>query len=128
MFQGVCREVKPFHPAAITIFLFLSTTAHAFPEKHYQDQWCAEHGGQAEVVLADQTRADCITSTHAIEFDFGRKWTEAIGQALYYSLQTGKRAGVVLIIDGHRDRKYWIRLNSTIQHFGLPIDTWEMEK
>lgn len=109
-----------------TILLLLPANAFAFPEKHYQEQWCQEQGGQAEVVLPDQTRADCITSTHAIEFDFGKKWAEAIGQALYYSLQTGKRAGVVLILDGQKDRKYWIRLNSTIQHFNLPIDTWEM--
>jgi hypothetical protein len=108
--------------------LLLPSLAFSFPEKHYQEQWCANQGGQAEVVLADQTRADCITATHAIEFDFGRKWAEAIGQALYYSLQTGKRAGVVLILDGPKDRRYWIRLNSTIQHFGLPIDTWAIEK
>ena len=80
------------------------------------------------MVLADNTRADCITTTHAIEFDFGKKWAEAIGQSLFYSLQTGKRAGIVLILDNPRDRKYWIRLNSTIQHFGLPIDAWEMAK
>jgi hypothetical protein len=23
-----------------------------------------------------------------------------------------------------KDRKYWIRLNTTIEHFNLPIDTW----
>jgi hypothetical protein len=22
------------------------------------------------------------------------------------------------------DRKYWIRLNATIQHFNMPIDIW----
>lgn len=106
--------------------LLLPAPALAFPEKHYQEKWCAEQGGQSEVVLADKTRADCITATHAIEFDFGKKWAEAIGQSLYYSLQTGKRAGVVLIFTKPEDRKYWIRLNSTIQHFGLPVDTWEM--
>ncbi|MDA3971626.1 MAG: hypothetical protein PF442_09775 [Desulfobulbaceae bacterium] len=82
------------------ILILLPATASAFPEKHYQEQWCAEQRGTAEVVLADHTRADCITATHAIEFDFGKKWAEAIGQSLYYSLQTGKRAGVVLILDG----------------------------
>lgn len=106
----------------------LAFAGNTRPEKHYQTQWCAEHGGQAEVVLADQTRADCITATHAIEFDFGKKWAEAIGQSLYYSIQTGKRAGIVMILEKPKDRKYWIRLNSTIQHFGLPIDTWEMDK
>jgi hypothetical protein len=23
-----------------------------------------------------------------------------------------------------KDRKYWIRLNATIEHFNLPIDAW----
>lgn len=87
----------------------------------------SEHG-QAEAVLEDQTRADCITATHAIEFDFGKKWAESLGQALYYSLQTGKRAGIVLILENPKDRKYFIRLNSTIERFGLPIDTWEMQQ
>ncbi|MDH5299301.1 MAG: hypothetical protein OEV91_09810 [Desulfobulbaceae bacterium] len=93
-------------------------------EKWYQDQWCARQRGQVEVVLADRTRCDCLTSTNAVEFDFGAKWAEAIGQALYYSLQTGKRAGVVLILEAPADRKYWLRLNSIIEHGNLPIDTW----
>ena len=55
--------------------------AHAHKEKYYQDKWCSEHNGQVEVVLADMTRADCITSTHAIEVDFGKKWAESIGNS-----------------------------------------------
>lgn len=93
------------------------------PEKYYQNQWCK---GRVEVVLPDKTRCDCVTDTHAIEVDFGSKWAEAIGQSLYYSLQTGKRAGVLLILEDQKDYKYWLRLNSTIQHFKLPIDTWKV--
>lgn len=113
----------------ISAILWSASTAHAahqHPEKHYQDQWCAEQHGQTEVRLPDKTRADCITDKNVIEFDFAPKFYEAIGQALYYSLQTGKRAGIVLIIESLDDRKYWIRMNSTIEHFKLPIDTWEM--
>ena len=113
----------------LALLLVIPTSAfstHLHPEKHYQDKWCAEHNGRAEVVLPDKTRADCITETNAIEFDFARKFYEAIGQSLYYGLQTGKRPGIVLILESPQDRKYWIRLNSTIQHFNLPIDTWEM--
>ena len=119
----------PYAIASIIVLALpsLSTAAHIHPEKYYQNRWCAEHNGHAEVVLADHTRADCITATHAVEFDFGRKWAEGLGQALYYSLQTGKRAGIVLILEESKDRKYFIRLNSTIQHFGLPVDTWEIE-
>lgn len=103
-----------------------ANAAHLHPEKYYQDKWCVEHNGQSEVVLPDKTRADCITSTNVIEFDFAPKFYEAIGQALYYSLQTGKKAGIVLILERPADRKYWIRLNSTLEHFKLPIDTWEV--
>jgi len=68
-----------------------SFAAHSHPEKYYQAKWCAANNGQAEVILPDKTLADCITTTHAIEFDFGKKWAESLGQALYYSLQIRKR-------------------------------------
>jgi hypothetical protein len=41
------------------------------PEKWYQEEWCEAYEGQVEVVLPDGTRCDCVTDTHAIEFDFG---------------------------------------------------------
>ncbi len=96
------------------------------PESWYQEKWCRERRGTVEARLPDKTRCDCLTETHAVEFDFAPKWAEAIGQALYYSLQTGKRSGIVLILEKEKDYKYWLRLNSTIQHFQLPIDTWMM--
>lgn len=113
----------------IVLVLFHGTVfaGYQHPEKFYQANWCADHNGQVEYVLPDRTRVDCLTDTHAIEFDFGSKWAEAIGQSLYYSLQTGKRAGIVLIIEQPAHRKHWIRLNSTIDHFKLPIDAWMVE-
>ena len=84
-------------------------------------------GQTINLVLPDGTRCDCLTDTHAIEFDFGDNWSEAIGQSAYYSIQTGKKAGIVLILETIKDRKYWIRLNTTIEHFNLPIDTWSIE-
>ena len=65
------------------------------PEKWYKERWCWEQGGQIEVVLPDKTRCDCVTDTHAIEFDFGSNWAEAVGQSFYYSSQTGKIPGIV---------------------------------
>jgi hypothetical protein len=41
------------------------------PEKWYQQTWCEAQKGRIEVVLPDGTRCDCVTDTHAIEFDFG---------------------------------------------------------
>ncbi len=95
-------------------------------EKHYQAEWCADRG-LTEYRLPDRTRVDCLTESHAIEFDWAKKWHEGIGQSLYYAVQTGKRAGIVLIVKRRKHYKYWIRLNTTIQHHDLPIDTWLIE-
>jgi hypothetical protein len=108
------------------IFPSLLLAKREHPEKWYQVKWCQAHKGQVEVVLPDGTRCDCLTDTHAIEFDFGSKWTEAVGQSAYYSMQTKKKPGIVLILEKIKDRKYWIRLNTTIEHFNLQIDTWSV--
>ncbi|WP_028294270.1 hypothetical protein [Oceanobacter kriegii] len=113
---------------AVTTLLFVSTNSHAARQHHekwYQESWCSKAKGQTEIVQSDRTRVDCITQTHAIEFDFGNKWSEAIGQALGYAMETNKRAGVVLILESPEDYKYWIKLNSIIDHYELPIDTWK---
>ncbi len=65
---------------------------------------------------------DCM-----VEFDFGNKWAEAIGQSLYYSIQTGKKAGIALILEKPNDYKYWIRLNTVIDRNNLKIDTWQVK-
>jgi hypothetical protein len=112
----------------ITIFIFPAPlfAKREHPEKWYQKKWCEEQKGRVEVVLPDGTRCDCVTDTHAIEFDFGSGWAESIGQGLHYSAMTKKKAGFVLILETVNDRKFWIRLNTTIEHFKLPIDTWSI--
>ena len=58
---------------SMLLLLLFATPAlakHKHPEKWYQEQWCAQHGGVAEYVLPDKTRVDCLTATHAWEFDF----------------------------------------------------------
>ncbi len=62
------------------IFLFpsLVLAGREHPEKWYQKKWCEEQKGRVEVVLPDGTRCDCVTDTHAIEFDFGSQSAEAI--------------------------------------------------
>jgi hypothetical protein len=88
--------------------------------------WCDEAGGTLEYQLKDRTRVDCLTSQYAIEFDFGSKWAEALGQALHYSLMKGKMPGIVLILENEKDKKYWGRLNKVIQRYGLKIQVWSI--
>jgi hypothetical protein len=103
---------------------FPAAAQHLHSEKYYQEKWCAEQSGKTEVVLPDRTRCDCLTKTHAIEFDFGSKWAESLGQSMYYSIQTGKKAGICLILETPSDYKYWVRLNTVIDQNNLKIDTW----
>ncbi len=97
---------------------------HNHKEVWYQTKWCEEHDGILEYVLTDKTRVDCLTEDYAIEFDFGSKWAEAIGQSLHYGAETGRQPGVVLIIEKGSEYKYWIRLNNTVDMNRLPIKTW----
>ena len=109
----------------ILILVLLPLLAFAKqPESFYQNKHCK---GVTEYVLHDRTRVDCLTDTHAIEYDFSRKWAEAIGQSLGYAFETNKRAGIVLIIQNKKDLKQWYKLNSIVDHNKLPIDLWKIE-
>ena len=112
----------------ITICLFLPVIVfakHLYPEKHYQNEYAKTlPNAQVEVVAPDGTRCDILTSTHAIEVDFAKKWGEAIGQSLNYALQFNKRAGILLILESSSDYKYFVRVNSIVKHFNLPIDVY----
>jgi len=81
----------------LVLLSFNSHAKHIYPEKYYQDIWCKKQNGISEYKLIDNTRVDCLTKTHAVEFDFASKWAEAIGQSLHYSRMTNKQAGIVLI-------------------------------
>jgi hypothetical protein len=56
--------------------------------------------------------------------DFAAKWAEAVGQSLHYAANTGRRTGIVLIVEKESDRRYVARVRALIAHFGLPIDVW----
>ena len=110
---------------SVLLSVAASSQAAKMHEKDYQEAHCQ---GVQEYVLSDRTRVDCLTDTHAIEYDWGRKWSEAIGQSLGYAFETNKRAGIVLILEDKVDYKYWLKLNSIIDHYDLPIDTWKIER
>ena len=90
-------------------------------KKLHQDKYCQ---GIKKYALSDKTGVGCVTYTHAIEYDFAKKWVESIGQSLGYAFETNKKAEIVLVVEYSSDYKYLIKLNSIIQHYKLPIDTW----
>ena len=96
-----------------------------YNEAYYQELWCTEQKGQMEYVLPDFTRVDCLTEDHAIEFDFANKWAESIGQALHYGMMTGKKPGIVLIIEKPKQFVYYNRIVPLCEKYGITL--WTMK-
>jgi len=112
------------------IVTLLVSAAAAGERKHskrwYQERWCAKYLAPSEGQISDIY--DCISEHYVIEFDYADLWYESIGESLHYAIQTGKRAGIVLIMENERDLKYWIKLNDTIDHYHLPIKAWRVSE
>lgn len=116
------------------ILAVLSLPAQAL-EKDYNIPWCKSQNGLWEgsaITIRDQYTGkvegyvDCLTATHAIETDFDYKWKESVTQALWYANNTGKRAGILLIIKpGSSGEK---KLRDLVDSRGLPIDIWTVPK
>ncbi|MCM1265321.1 MAG: hypothetical protein NC200_03895 [Candidatus Gastranaerophilales bacterium] len=96
---------------------------HIHNEMSYQKAWCEQHGGILEYQNNDMTRVDCLTETHAIEFDFANKWAESVGQALYYQHKTGKRGMVILILE-YPDKQlvYYKRVKALAKAHDFDVD------
>ena len=90
-------------------------------EKDYQKIFCKKHDGVMEHQLNDKTRVDCLTDEYAVEIDFAKKWAEGIGQSLYYSLQTGKKPAVGLIVDTKSEARYLKRLKSVAKKYDIQV-------
>lgn len=94
----------------------------SYSESFYQEQYAKKLGGRTEVTMPDGTRCDILTDTHAIEVDFADKWAEAIGQSLNYAMQTGKKAGIVLVLLDRGDEKHLERLREMTRHYSMDIE------
>ena len=98
---------------------------YTYKEKDYQHIWCKQNNGIEEYENPDCTRVDCLTQTHAIEFDFDKKWAECIGQALHYGIQTGKKPKCVLILRGNnpaRKKVYFQRIKTISEKYGFEVE------
>jgi len=94
-------------------------------ESYYQNLFAERIHGQKEVLLDDKTRVDVLTDTFAIEVDFADKWSQSVGQSLYYANKLHKKAGIVLVINGLEDDRFVQRLMSVaIKH---DITVWVID-
>ncbi|BDU38713.1 hypothetical protein [Vibrio nigripulchritudo] len=104
---------------ALLLLPFASRAETKWHEADYVDHYCK---GEIEHVLPDRTRIDCLTDTHAIEFDFANKWADSLGQALFYSAMTGKKGKVILIVKERTKARYLKRIETAIEYHKLDIE------
>ena len=115
--------MKKLFLSLLLYLFFLSSTYAIENEAFYSDKFCKEMSGKSEHVLKDLSRVDCLTDTHAYEFDWadGMKVYEAIGQSLYYASETGKEPGIYLLIRKKNSEKHIRKVKRVIEAFELPI-------
>ena len=127
--QNKNKKNSRFLFGVVGFCLFFSLVLHAnskkikMHERDYQYIFCNNKNGIIEYRLKDKSRVDCLTKEYAIEIDFGKKWAEAIGQSLYYSYITQKKAGIGIIVDinNKADNRYLKRLYKVTNKLDIKV-------
>jgi len=84
------------------------------------------HRGVAEYVCVEGSKVDLLTSDFAAEVEWVKKWKESIGQALLYSILTGRPPMVILLLRGHEhERRYLDRCRMVCRRAGIELRTVE---
>ena len=112
----------------LQIFIWILAVNISLPgqnEAYFVDIISRKLGGVTEMPVYGG-RVDIVTDEYAIEVEWARKWKNAIGQALWYGLQTNKKPGIVLIMRSKNDYRYGIMLQSALDYAGLhdKIKVW----
>ena len=102
------------------VFFFVLLVPQRLSEAEHAVLLAPKYNAKIEVVLWDKTRADLMNSTYAIEIDFGKKWAEAIGQSLYYSILTGKKPAIILLI-GKDESRFAYRCQTVCAKIGIKL-------
>jgi len=106
----------------LNLIFCLFLAVHIYLESVYRDSWCK---GETEVRLSNGNRADCVTDEYAVEVEFASKYHEGIGQALDYADQTGKKPGILLIIETEKGLIYYNRLMPVANKYGIKV--WQIK-
>ena len=90
-------------------------------------KWLAEYmGGVAEYMLPCKSRVDILTPCLAIEVDWVKKWPEAVGQCVYYGVETERQPAILLLLKGLKsDRKYLNRCKEVAAKLNIAVFTWD---
>lgn len=91
---------------------------------YYRDRVCLKWKGTEKYVLDDGATVDCLTDEYAFEFDYSNKWAKALGLSLYYSMKTGKKPGILLIMDESSSQDHLEKLQKVVKQFRLDVKIW----
>lgn len=97
---------------------FFSFAQNGLHEQDYADYIQHLIGGEREYSV-HSGRVDLVTEEYAYEIEWADNWKEAIGQCLWYALQTNLKPGIILIRQSPEDYKYFQMLNSALEFGGL---------
>jgi len=99
--------------------IYLSCTQEVIKnENFYADKIQKAIGGEREVSVSNG-RVDLVTNEYAFEIEWAWNWKEAVGQSLWYGLQTNKKPGIILIMRQNAEFKYVQQLESALQYSNL---------
>ena len=85
-------------------------------ERQACDRLAPRYQAETEVRLDDGSRVDLLSQSEAIEVDWAKHWPEAIGQALYYSIKTGRPASIILLVRSDLDQRFVRRCQAVCDH------------
>ena len=104
------------------LLLLLCVPAAAETEREACERLAPKYGAEVEVVLWDLTRVDLLTDTEAIECDWPEKHYEAVGQATWYSIVTGKAPAVLLLVkDAKKEARHIYRATAICERLGIKL-------
>lgn len=112
------------YAAVVILAAVLSPSAEA--AKWTKFDYVGDHcQGKSEFRVLDGSRVDCLTNVHAVKYVFAEEWAEGIGQALHFAAMTGKKPGIVIILDPASKHQYMARLMRALDMiFCVEIDIW----
>ena len=88
-----------------------------------------KYEGVTEAMQWDSSRVDILNDEYAIEVDWSEHWAEAIGQSLYYSILTGKKPGIILLIkDKKKETKHIYRCQTVCAKHNIRLFLEEVEQ
>ncbi len=107
----------------VTLAMVLLVTSTSFANEREQVERLAEkYNAKTEVVMWDRTRVDLLNKTHAIEVDWSHKYSEGIGQAIYYAAITGKQPGLILLVkDLSKEQRFIYRAQIACNASGVDM-------